>query len=145
MIPWRFFCTDLSWPGFVVRLLGEAGEAAEEREAVTMSEAFVWFHNSSNKPNDSITFYASLLGWTHTEGPGGPLLAGDEGPFASVSDAETAVGWIPYAQVDDVEAATRKALSLGAVLLREKTRGPAGEFAIVRDPGGAVVALWQKG
>jgi hypothetical protein len=54
------------------------------------------------------------------------------------------IGWIPYAQVEDVDAATRKAQKLGATVLKEKTRGPAGEFSIVRDPGGAAIALWQK-
>lgn len=110
-----------------------------------MSEAFVWFHNSSNEPNDSIAFYESLLGWRRTEGPPGlTLFAGAKGPFAAVSDAEGTVGWIPYAQVDDVDAATTKAMTLGATLLKEKTRGPAGSFSIVRDPGGAAIALWQK-
>ena len=36
-----------------------------------MSEAFVWFHNSSKKPSDSIEFYESLLGWKRAEGPPG--------------------------------------------------------------------------
>jgi predicted enzyme related to lactoylglutathione lyase len=35
-------------------------------------------------------------------------------------------------------------VSLGARLLREKSRGPAGEFTVVRDPGGAALALWKK-
>jgi predicted enzyme related to lactoylglutathione lyase len=110
-----------------------------------MSDAFVWFHNSNNKPGDSVAFYEVLLGWKRTEGPAGmTIFAGDHGPFAAVGGEDGVVGWIPYAQVDDVDAATKKATKLGATVVKNKTRGPAGEFTIVRDPGGAALALWQK-
>lgn len=111
-----------------------------------MSEAFVWFQNSSDNPTESGRFYEKLLGWRPADGPPGmTLYAGANGPFAAIGAREgTAAGWVPYAQADGVDAATKKALKLGAVVLREKTRGPAGHFVVVRDPGGAAVALWQK-
>jgi len=111
-----------------------------------MTQGFVWFHNSSDNPSDSSAFYEKLLGWTASEGPGGmTMLAGASGLFAGLAkkDGDTA-GWIPYAQVDDVDAATKKAQGLGATVLKPRTRGPAGEFSVVRDPGGAAIALWQK-
>jgi len=111
-----------------------------------MTPGFVWFHNSSTNPSDSSTFYEKLLGWKASEGPGGmTMLAGESGPFAGVAQKDGGdAGWIPYAQVDDVDAATKKAQRLGATILSAKTRGPAGEFTVVRDPGGAAIALWQK-
>jgi uncharacterized protein len=111
-----------------------------------MSEAFVWFHNSSDKPGDAVGFYEKLLGWRPSGGPPGmTMFAGENGPFAAVAARDAgAAGWIPFAQVDDVDAATKKAVGLGAEVLQAKTRGPAGEFAILRDPGGAALALWQK-
>lgn len=111
-----------------------------------MAHGFVWFHNNSDNPGDSSRFYEKLLGWKATEGPGGmTVLAGESGPFAGVARKDGGLaGWIPYAQVDDVDAATKEAQRLGATILRAKTRGPAGEFTIVRDPGGAALALWQK-
>ena len=111
-----------------------------------MSETFVWFHNSSEKPSDSAEFYEKLLGWGPTDGPGGlKMFAGAKGPFAAVGSPEGGiVGWIPYVQVDDVDDATKRAKTLGATLVKAKSRGPAGEFSIVRDPGGAAIALWQK-
>lgn len=111
-----------------------------------MTQGFVWFHNSSDKPSDSSSFYQQLLGWTPSAGPGGmTMLAGDGGPFAGIAPNDGgAAGWIPFAQVDNVDAATLAAQRLGATVLSPKTRGPAGEFSIVRDPGGAAVALWQK-
>ncbi len=111
-----------------------------------MSKAFVWFHNSSKKPEESVSFYEKLLGWQPAaEGPPGmTMFGGESGPFAAVGTKEGSVGWIPYVQVDDVDAATTKATKLGATVLEAKTRGPAGEFSVVRDPGGAAFALWQK-
>ena len=76
------------------------------------------------------------------------MLAVQESPFAAVGSKQDRYGdhdeWVPFAAVDDVEGATLRALSLGATLLREKSRGPVGEFSVVRDPGGAAVALWKK-
>ena len=112
-----------------------------------MSKPFVWFHNGSSKPADSIGFYEKLLGWKPSPGPGGmTMFEGDAGPFAGVGAEDGASrGWVPYAEVQDLDAAAKKAVKLGAEVLQPRTRGPAGDFAIMRDPGGATVALWQKG
>jgi predicted enzyme related to lactoylglutathione lyase len=112
----------------------------------TMANGFVWFHNGSEKPADCVTFYEKLLGWKGSDGPAGmTMLAGEGAPFAAVMPKQGRVsGWVPYVQVEDVAAATKRAVKLGAELLDDVTRGPAGSFAIVRDPGGATVALWQK-
>ncbi|MCB9508457.1 MAG: hypothetical protein H6697_12440 [Myxococcales bacterium] len=111
-----------------------------------MSEAFVWFHNSSDKPTESGHFYEAMLGWQASEGPGGlTMLAGVEGPFAALGEADgVTAGWIPFVRVDDVEAATARAVDLGARLLKGRTQGPAGAFSVVQDPGGAALALWEK-
>ena len=111
-----------------------------------MSNEFAWFHNGSAKPSESVAFYEKLLGWKSTDGPPGmTMLARDAGPFAAVMPRKGKVsGWVPYVQVDDVAAATKRAVKLGAELLEDQTRGPAGIYSIVRDPGGATVALWQK-
>jgi predicted enzyme related to lactoylglutathione lyase len=110
-----------------------------------MSDAFIWFHNGSSKPADTVAFYEALLGWRRADGPPGmTMFAGTSGPFAAVAARGSAVGWIPYAQVPDVDAATERAQKLGATVLEPKARGPAGEFTVIRDPGGAALALWQK-
>ncbi|HWL85267.1 MAG TPA: VOC family protein [Polyangiaceae bacterium] len=111
-----------------------------------MSNEFAWFHNSSEKPSESVAFYEKLLGWKSAAGPPGMSMLTREGaPFAAVMPKKGKVsGWVPYVQVDDVAAATNRAVKLGAELLEDPTRGPAGIYSIVRDPGGATVALWQK-
>lgn len=111
-----------------------------------MSDAFVWFHNNSDNPGESKIFYENLLGWKPADGPPGmTMFTGDKGPFAGLGAKEgQPAGWLPYVQVDDVDAATKKAVKLGAAVLKVKSRGPAGEFSVVKDPGGAAIALWQK-
>jgi uncharacterized protein len=114
-----------------------------------MSSPFVWFHHNGKKPDESQKFFESLLNFHASDGPGGmTMLTADAGPFAALGSKQDRYGdrdeWIPFVAVDDVDAATKRAVSLGASLVREKSRGPAGEFTVVRDPGGAALALWKK-
>ncbi len=114
-----------------------------------MTSPFVWFHNNGKKPNETKSFLESMLGVQSSEGPGGlTMLATSAGPFAALGSKADRYGdrdeWIPFVGVEDLDAATKRAVGLGATLVREKSRGPAGEFAVVRDPGGAALALWKK-
>jgi predicted enzyme related to lactoylglutathione lyase len=114
-----------------------------------MSFPFVWFHHNGRESKATKGFYESMFAWKSSEGPAGmTMLAADAGPFAAIGSTTDRYGdreeWIPFVAVDDVDAAAKRAISLGATLLREKSRGPAGEFAVVRDPGGAALALWKK-
>jgi len=107
--------------------------------------AFVWFTNRSTRTNDTVKFYADLLGWAPApEGPPGmTLFASPDGPFAGVEASDQA-SWLPFAKVDDVDKATQRATELGAQVITPKTQGPAGYYSVLRDPGGATVALWQQ-
>lgn len=113
-----------------------------------MSTPFIWFHHNGRKPSDTRKFLESLLGFQASAGPGGMTMLGvGEEPFAALGGKDRYGDrdeWIPFVAVDDVDAATARAVALGASLLQEKGRGPAGEFAVVRDPGGAALALWKK-
>lgn len=111
-----------------------------------MANEFAWFHNGSDKPSEAVAFYEKLLGWKSADGPPGmTMLTHGGGPFAAVMPKKGEVsGWVPYVQVEDIAEATKRSVKLGAALLEDQTRGPAGIYSIVRDPGGAVVALWQK-
>jgi len=52
--------------------------------------------------------------------------------------------WLAYVGVDDVAAATKKAKSLGATVIKDVTEVmAAGWFSIIADPTGGVLALWQ--
>jgi predicted enzyme related to lactoylglutathione lyase len=75
------------------------------------------------------------------------MIAGDNGPWAAIaphtSEEAKDGAWVPYVQVDDVDAATARAAELGATVLHEAMQGPAGRFSTIRDTGGAPIALWQ--
>ena len=52
--------------------------------------------------------------------------------------------WLPYALVKDIYAATSKAASLGAVVMKDVSEVPGmGFLSIIKDPTGALLGLWQ--
>jgi predicted enzyme related to lactoylglutathione lyase len=53
--------------------------------------------------------------------------------------------WLPYVEVDDIAAATNKAKSLGATIIRDvhEVVG-AGWLSIFLDPTGAALGLWKS-
>ena len=52
--------------------------------------------------------------------------------------------WLAYVLVDDVVAATQKAKSLGATIMKDVQPVPdAGRFSIILDPTGAALGLWE--
>ncbi|HYP57241.1 MAG TPA: VOC family protein [Beijerinckia sp.] len=96
------------------------------------------------------SFYGELFDWRleevmqgaytliHVgEGTGGGMMTH---PMPGAPSA-----WFAYVGVDDVAAATEKAKSLGATVLKEVTEVPeAGWFSIITDPTSAVLGLWQS-
>jgi len=52
--------------------------------------------------------------------------------------------WLPYVDVEDVEAATALARELGAMVLLEPREGPAGWRSVVADPAGGEIGLWRS-
>lgn len=112
-----------------------------------MSSPFVWFHHDGARPNDTRAFLETLLPLRSSPGPAGlTMLAAGDAPFAALGGERLGDRgeWIPFVAVDDVEAATARALGLGASLVAGKRRGPAGDFTVVREPGGAALALWKQ-
>lgn len=70
------------------------------------------------------------------EGTGGGMMQHPEPHAAST--------WVPYVSVEDVAAMTKKAQSLGATIIKEKSEVPEhGWFGIVADPSGAVIGFWE--
>jgi predicted enzyme related to lactoylglutathione lyase len=53
-------------------------------------------------------------------------------------------GWLPYVEVDDIQAATDKARSLGATIITDVTEVMGmGWLSIFIDPTGAVLGIWK--
>jgi uncharacterized protein len=96
-------------------------------------------------------FYGKLFDWkledmelgdmTYTmikvgEGTGGGLM---KNPMPDAGST-----WVVYVNVDDLKAATAKAKSLGATVIKDQVAVEgAGSFSIITDPTGAMLGLWQ--
>jgi|SRR3954447_3937876 predicted enzyme related to lactoylglutathione lyase len=52
--------------------------------------------------------------------------------------------WLPYVEVQDVNAATAQAQRLGARTLLTPREGPAGWRSVVATPAGGEIAFWQQ-
>jgi uncharacterized protein len=51
--------------------------------------------------------------------------------------------WLPYVEVDRIDAATDRARELGASVRLSPREGPAGCRSVVGTPAGGEIALWQ--
>jgi uncharacterized protein len=117
-----------------------------------MANPFVHVELATTDVAKAKSFYRSLFDWklndmemgggmTYTmievgEGTGGGMM---QHPMPGQPSA-----WLAYVSVDDITAATDKARSLGATIVRDVTEIPnAGSFSIFTDPTGATLALWQ--
>jgi predicted enzyme related to lactoylglutathione lyase len=116
-----------------------------------MSNPFVHVELMSNDVGKAKTFYGKLFDWkledmpmgdmTYTmirvsEGTGGGMM---KNPIPGAPSA-----WMAYVLVDDVRAATAKAKSLGANVMKDATEVMgAGTFSVITDPTGAMLGLWE--
>jgi len=115
-----------------------------------MANPFVHIELQTHDPETAKKFYGELFDWEleavpdmdYTiikvgEGTGGGMM---KCPVPNVP-----AQWVPYILVDDIEASTEKAKTLGARLLVEITEVPGmGWFSMFLDPTGAHFALWKS-
>jgi uncharacterized protein len=52
--------------------------------------------------------------------------------------------WLPYIEVDRVEAMTERARALGASVLLEPREGPTGWRSVISTPAGGEIGLWRQ-
>jgi len=97
---------------------------------------------------DACAFYTRLLGW-HSElietrcGSYRALDPGD-GLTGGVVDCGTQRPlWLPYVEVPQIAAATKRAQRLGASVLVEPREGPAGWRSVVAAPDAGELAFWE--
>ena len=117
-----------------------------------MANPFVHIELNTNDVAKAKKFYSALFDWKLKDMP-----MPDGGSYTTVDVGEGTGGgmfknpmpevppfWLAYVLVPDVEAATKKAESLGAKVHKGKTEVPnMGWFSIIADPTGAALALWQ--
>ena len=114
-----------------------------------------WVDTFQPDPAAASRFYGGLLGWEFEEPP--ELPGGLESRYrvahlrgsvvAGIGQAPTAMSravWSTYIRVDSVEdALTRGVDAGGRVLMGPLDTGADGRFAVLTDPSGVAVGLWQ--
>jgi uncharacterized protein len=117
-----------------------------------MANPFVHIELMATDVGKAKEFYGKLFDWqledmpmpdmTYTmirvgEGTGGGLM---KNPMPNSPSM-----WVPYVDVADLAAATAKAKSLGATVLKDNVDVMGhGALSIVSDPTGALLGLWQQ-
>ncbi len=116
-----------------------------------MANAFVHVELNTTDVAKAKGFYGKLFDWTLEE------VEMDGGAYTMIKVGEGTGGgimkhpvpgapsaWLAYVQVDDIGAATQKAKSLGAQVMKDVTEVMgAGWFSIIVDPTGAALGLWK--
>ena len=117
-----------------------------------MGNPFVHVELNTTDLDKAKAFYGQLFDWELEDvsmGPTGRYTmikpgTGTGGGMLTHPDSKGPSAWLAYVLVDDVAAATQKAKSLGATIMKDVTEVPgAGWMSILVDPTGATLALWK--
>ncbi|MEW9837238.1 VOC family protein [Mesorhizobium marinum] len=107
-----------------------------------MSTPVVWLDIRTTSPDATANFFTHVLGYTLQPGPGFAMLAVGDKPFAGLLPTEAPSTWLPYFEVEDLDRAGEQAVQGGGTIVRERTKGPAGDYLVAQDPGGVLAAFW---
>jgi uncharacterized protein len=116
-----------------------------------MPNPFVHLELNTTDVSKAKTFYGSLFDWKleDIQMPGMTYTtigvgSGTGGGMMKQMIPGAASSWLAYVQVDDIAAATAKAKSLGAKVMRDVTEVmDMGWLSIIVDPTGAPLGLWK--
>ncbi|MBU1224620.1 MAG: VOC family protein [Gammaproteobacteria bacterium] len=118
-----------------------------------MANPFVHIELQTKDLAKAKDFYSRLFDWKLESLP----VAGDDMPYTMIDVGEGTGGgmyenqdpgvpphWLAYVGVDDIRASTLKARELGATVLQDVMPiGDHGWISVIRDPTGAVIAMWK--
>jgi uncharacterized protein len=111
---------------------------------------FSWVDLGTTDVEGAKAFYGGLFGWQMEDlstARGGYTMCSLQGrDVAGIHRhaEDEGTGWGSSITVEDIDQATARARELGASMLAEPFDVPdAGRTAVLRDPSGAVVSLWQ--
>jgi predicted enzyme related to lactoylglutathione lyase len=124
-----------------------------ERTSYTAG-TFCWVELSTSDLEAAKGFYAGVLGWEIEDVPVGDgmvyamarLDGKDVAALQPLRNERVPPNWLNYVAVDDADAAAARAGELGAtVAVPPFDVMDAGRMALVIDPQGAMLGLWQAG
>jgi predicted enzyme related to lactoylglutathione lyase len=100
-----------------------------------------WVELASAQPGRAQEFYAALFGWE----PAGDRFRLDGRAVAGLTRTRPGrpAGWLPYLAAPDLGVAVQRFATSGGRCLSGLTAGHGGQGAIVADPSGATLGLWQ--
>jgi uncharacterized protein len=116
-----------------------------------MANPFVHVELSTNDVAKAKAFYGKLFAWKMEDIPM------ESGAYTMISVGDGTGGgmmkhpmpgapsmWLAYVLVDDIEASTKKAKSLGGTVMKDVTEVMGmGWLSIIVDPTGAMLGLWK--
>jgi hypothetical protein len=115
--------------------------------------ALTWSELVTRDPARAAAFYMALLPWSARamplEGSEYTVFTREESPVAGMMAmgpdfGDTPPHWMPYFQVTDCDAASARAVGLGATVLHPSSDVPGvGRFCILRDPQGAAFTVMR--
>jgi predicted enzyme related to lactoylglutathione lyase len=116
-----------------------------------MANPFVHVELNTTDVSKAKTFYGKLFDWALDDVDMGNssytminVGEGTAGGMMKHPVPGAPSSWLAYVLVDDIAAATKKAKSLGATVMKDVTEVMgAGSFSIIADPTGAALGLWK--
>jgi predicted enzyme related to lactoylglutathione lyase len=115
----------------------------------TVRGRFVWHELMTPDTSGAHAFYSKVLGWK-TQGfehdPSYQMFAAGSGPLGgSVAQASGTPHWLHYVGTPDIEETVQAAKSRGGSVTKEITSipGAGGKYAVLADPQGAAIAVYQ--
>ena len=111
----------------------------------------VWYEHLTTDPKAAIAFYTEVLGWTtQAFGADYTMFVGSQGPLGGVGklpEAAQKMGaqpdWQVNVEVAHVDAAVAQVEQLGGKVYVVESVPTVGRFAVIADPQGAVIAVFQ--
>lgn len=153
--------TPLSIPGGarVAVIADPAGAALGMMDAPAPESAMVWGYVGavcwveclSRDPVVARRFYEQLLGWTSEEGTGGYVVFSRGGErvgglvaMPSSVPEQAPSHWLVYVAVADVAVSCERAIASGGTVLAPAHDIEEGRFAVLADPAGATLAVFEE-
>jgi predicted enzyme related to lactoylglutathione lyase len=114
-----------------------------------------WTELATDNVLEAKKFYGQVFGWAFSEHDVGEMTYtmikcnGKEfgGIWSIPKDQQgnTPPHWMSYILVENLETSLKKAQSHGAEVIKSETKvGDFGRLAVIKDPTGAHIALWQN-
>ena len=110
---------------------------------------FSWAELATSDPDAAKSFYALLFGWSYDDNPIGDgqvysMARRDGKNVAAMFGSEQPPHWNCYVTVESVDATAPRAEQLGgSVLMEPFDVMDVGRMAVIADPTGAALSLWE--